>query len=45
MSVEQLGDKVEIRRGAVVAVFRLLPNGDLIKLCEKVGGIIIWRRK
>lgn len=45
MSVIQKGKRVEISNGAVVAIYELQPNGDLIKLVEKVGGIVIWRRK
>lgn len=44
MSVTQNGNRVHISNGAVVAIYELLANGDLIKLVEKVGGIVIWRR-
>ena len=38
------GNKATITNGAIEIIYEIQANGDLIKIAEKCGGIIIWTR-
>jgi len=38
------GNKAIISDGAIEKIYEIQPNGDLLKLSEKCGGIVIWTR-
>jgi len=38
------GNKAIVTNGAIETIYEIQKNGDLIKILEKCGKIVIWRR-
>ena len=38
------GNKAIVTNGAIETVYEIQPNGDLLKMSERVGKVIIWTR-
>jgi len=38
------GNRATVTNGAIETIYEIQPNGDLIKILEKCGRIVIWTR-